>query len=304
MQTEPPYLGIAGEIRRRIVSGELAPGDRVPSTRAIVQEWGVAMATATRALSVLRGEGLVRAVPGVGTVVVERRAPGLAGPGSGPALSRERIVRTAIELADAEGLPAVSMRRVATTLSTSTMALYRHVPGKAELVRLMSDEVFGERRLGAAPHDWRSGLELAARWLRSVYGRHPWMAQAVASFTRPTASPHAMRYTEWVLHALAGTGLPPYTKLHIHLTLFAHVQGLAMAGDMETQARQDTGLSAAEWMVRNEPQFDAISASGDYPFLNSLFEHDEFELDLDELFEFGLQRTLDGVAMMIGETSA
>ncbi|MCX4789480.1 TetR/AcrR family transcriptional regulator C-terminal domain-containing protein [Streptomyces sp. NBC_01221] len=77
-----------------------------------------------------------------------------------------------------------------------------------------------------------------------------------------------------------------------------------MAGDMETQARQDTGPSAAEWMVRNEPQFDAISASGDYPFLNSLFEQDEFELDLDELFEFGLRRTLDGVAMMIGETSA
>ncbi|MFE3902493.1 TetR/AcrR family transcriptional regulator C-terminal domain-containing protein [Streptomyces sp. NPDC059153] len=304
MQTEPPYLGIAGEIRRRIVSGELAPGDRVPSTRAIVLQWGVAMATATKALSVLRGEGLVRAVPGVGTVVVERRAAGLAAPGSGPALSRERIVRTAIELADAEGLPAVSMRRVATTLSTSTMALYRHVPGKAELVRLMSDEIFGERPLGAVPHDWRSGLELAARWLRSAYGRHPWMAQAVASFTRPTASPQAMRYTEWVLRALAGTGLPPYTKLHIHLSLFAHVQGLAMAGDMETQARQDTGLSAAEWMVRNEPRFNAISASGDYPFLNSLFEHDEFELDLDSLFEFGLQRTLDGIAMMIGETSA
>ncbi|SCF78912.1 TetR/AcrR family transcriptional regulator C-terminal domain-containing protein [Streptomyces sp. Ncost-T10-10d] len=304
MQTEPPYLGIAGEIRRRIVSGELAPGDRVPSTRAIVLQWGVAMATATKALSVLRGEGLVRAVPGVGTVVVERRAAGLAAPGSGPALSRERMVRTAIELADAEGLPAVSMRRVATTLSTSTMALYRHVPGKAELVRLMSDEIFGERPLGAVPHHWRSGLELAARWLRSAYGRHPWMAQAVASFTRPTASPQAMRYTEWVLHALAGTGLPPYTKLHIHLSLFAHVQGLAMAGDMETQARQDTGLSAAEWMVRNEPRFNAISASGDYPFLNSLFEHDEFELDLDSLFEFGLQWTLDGIAVMIGETSA
>ncbi|MEE1808025.1 TetR/AcrR family transcriptional regulator C-terminal domain-containing protein [Streptomyces sp. BE133] len=304
MPTEPPYLRIAGEIRRRIVSGELAPGDRVPATRTIVLEWGVAMATATKALSVLRGEGLVRAVPGVGTVVVERRAPGLAGPGSGPTLSRGRIVRAAIELADAEGLPAVSMRRVATTLSTSTMALYRHVPGKAELVRLMSDEVFGERPLGTVPRDWRSGLEVAARWLRSVYGRHPWMAQATASFTRPTASPHAMRYTEWVLHALRGTGLSPHTMLHIHLTLFAHVQGLAMGADSEAQARQDTGLSDVEWRVRNEPQFNAISASGDYPFLNSLFEHDEFELDLDSLFEFGLQRTLDGIAMMIGETSA
>lgn len=58
------------------------------------------------------------------------------------------IVPTAVGLADAEGLPAVSMRRVATMLSTSTMALYRHVPGKTELVRLMSDEVFGEQPAG------------------------------------------------------------------------------------------------------------------------------------------------------------
>lgn len=302
MPTEPPYLRIAAELRRRIVSGELAAGERVPSTRAVVREWGVAMATATKALSVLRAEGLVRAVPGVGTVVAER-GPRLAA-GEGPALNRDRIVRTAVELADAEGLPAVSMRRVATVLATSTMALYRHVPGKAELVRLMSEAAFGERPLGPVPRHWRTGLELAARWLRAVYGRHPWMVQAMASFTRPTASPHAMSYTEWVLRALRGTGLPPHAMLHTHLTLFAYVQGLALAADMEAQALQDTGLSDEEWMTRNEPQFEAVSTGGHFPVLHSLFEHDAFELDLDVLFEFGLRRTLDGIAVMIGETSA
>lgn len=80
--------------------------------------------------------------------------------------------------------------------------------------------------------------------------------------------------------------------------------GAAAAHDAAHPSHAVRPLSAAKWMVRNEPQFDAISASGDYPFLNSLFEHGEFELDLDELFEFGLLRTLDGVAMMIGETSA
>lgn len=304
--TEPPYLRIAAELRRRIASRELVPGDRVPSTRAVVREWGVAMATATKALSVLRAEGLVRVLPGVGTVVTER-APSLGAAGdtgNGPALNRDRIVRTAVELADAEGLPAVSMRRVATILSTSTMALYRHVPGKAELVRLMSEAAFGERPLGPAPHHWRAALELAARWLRAVYGRHPWMAQAMASFTRPAASPHAMRYTEWVLTALKGTGLSPHDMLHTHLTLFAYVQGLALAADMEAQARQDTGLSDEEWMARNEPQFEAISTGGHFRVLHTLFEHDDFELDLNSLFEFGLQRTLDGIAVIIGETSA
>lgn len=299
MQTEPPYLRIAAELRRRMASGELAPGERVPSTRTIVREWGVAMATATKALSVLRTEGLVRALPGVGTVVAS-----LATAGDGPALNRDRIVRTAVELADAEGLPAVSMRRVATILATSTMALYRHVPGKAELVRLMSEAAFGEHPLGPAPHHWRTALELAARWLRAVYGRHPWMVQAMASFTRPTASPHAMRYTEWVLRAMKGTGLSPHAMLHTHLTLFAYVQGLALAADMEAQARQDTGLSDEEWMARNEPQFEAISTGGHFQVLHTLFEHDDFELDLNALFEFGLRRTLDGIAMMIGETSA
>src|SRR5215467_600797 len=70
------YREIAADLRRQIESGELAPGMRVPSTRAIVDRWGVAMATATRVLTELRHEGLVRAVPGVGTVVEgDRRAP-------------------------------------------------------------------------------------------------------------------------------------------------------------------------------------------------------------------------------------
>ncbi|MFF8918537.1 TetR/AcrR family transcriptional regulator C-terminal domain-containing protein [Streptomyces sp. NPDC015032] len=168
----------------------------------------------------------------------------------------------------------------------------------------MSDEVFGERPPGTAPRDRRSGLELAARWLRSVYRRHPWVAQAMTSFARPTASPHAMRYSEWVPRALTGTGLPSRTVLHIHLTLFAHVQGLAMAAGTEVRARQDTGLSDAEWMVRNEPHFYAISARGGDPFLNSLFEHDEFGLDLVSLFGFGPRRMPDNIVVMIGETSA
>lgn len=75
MTTEPPYLAIAAELRRRVRSGELSPGDRVPSTRAITREWGVAMATATKALGVLRQEGLVRPEAGVGTVVVPLTGP-------------------------------------------------------------------------------------------------------------------------------------------------------------------------------------------------------------------------------------
>ena len=69
---EPPYLQIVADLRKRIASGELQVGARVPSTREITREWGVAMATATKVLAALRQEGLVRSVPGVGTVVEAR----------------------------------------------------------------------------------------------------------------------------------------------------------------------------------------------------------------------------------------
>ncbi|WP_143737206.1 GntR family transcriptional regulator, partial [Microbispora sp. GKU 823] len=75
----PPYARIAAELRRRIIEGELAPGDRVPSTRQVAAQWGVALATATRALAELRREGLVRAEPRVGTVVAHRLARMSAG---------------------------------------------------------------------------------------------------------------------------------------------------------------------------------------------------------------------------------
>ncbi|MFI6418596.1 TetR/AcrR family transcriptional regulator C-terminal domain-containing protein [Streptomyces sp. NPDC050842] len=301
MKTEPPYLAIASELRRRIRSGELSPGDRVPSTRAVTREWGVAMATATKALGVLRQEGLVRPEPGVGTVVVAQGKQN-ATPDAEP-LSRERLVDAALELADAEGLNALTMRRVATVLGVSTMTLYRHVPGKAELVRLMADAACSEVPLGPVPAEWRVGLERGARWLREVYARHRWMAHAMASFTRPVASPNAMAYLEWVLRSLRGTPLTDTEKLHAHLLIFAYVQGLSMAADLEEQARQDTGISDGEWMEQNEPRFDAIQAGGSYPELDSVTTDGVYGLDLDALFEFGLQRTLDGIASMIDETS-
>src|SRR3954469_25210457 len=106
----PPYRRIVREVRRRIESGELRPGDRAPSARAITREWGVAIATATKAHAALREEGLTVSRPGVGTVV------------AGPAprrdheLTRDRVVAAAIAIADAEGMAEVTMRRLAAAL--------------------------------------------------------------------------------------------------------------------------------------------------------------------------------------------
>src|SRR5260370_7079168 len=138
MSASTPSQRIAAEIRRRITSGELRAGNRVPSTRQITREWGVAMATASRVLATLREEGLVHAVPGAGTVVAASaemagrphatRVRNLRPIEHG--LTRELVVAKTIAIPDAEGLAALSMRRLAADLGIPTMSLYRYLPPK------------------------------------------------------------------------------------------------------------------------------------------------------------------------------
>jgi hypothetical protein len=82
--------------------------------------------------------------------------------------------------------------------------------------------------------------------------------------------------------------------MHIHTTLFSHVRGLALNLEAEAQAEQDSGLTSDEWMQTQEHGFRVIAGTGDFPLLNRLV-NSEMELDLDQLFEFGLGRLLDGL---------
>ncbi|MFJ9839367.1 TetR/AcrR family transcriptional regulator C-terminal domain-containing protein [Kitasatospora sp. NPDC101155] len=312
----------------------MKPGARVPSTRRITQEWGVAMATATKVLNRLREEGLVRAVPGVGTVVTApvaaapavpaevreaRRAsagpagvaPGGAG-GSGASgarrarggerdLTRERVVAMAVRVADTEGLTALSMRRVATELGVATMSLYRHVPGKDELLRLMMDTVFGEQPLpdSSAP-GWRAGLEEVARLQWRIYRRHPWLASTM-SFTRPVLAPDAALHTERSMAALAGLGLSGEEMAQASVSLAAFTCGLAVHFEREAQAEQDSGMSADEWMdqLADEDHDRLMSDPERFPMFDALNRGPEIDMSLDALFAFGLARMLDGVAALI-----
>jgi DNA-binding GntR family transcriptional regulator len=100
-------MRIVDDIKRRIADGRLRTGDRVPSTRQLARDWGVALATAAKALTVLAQEGVVVAEPRVGTLVArprDGRAPARRPMMSENDLTRERIVRAAIEIADADGL--------------------------------------------------------------------------------------------------------------------------------------------------------------------------------------------------------
>jgi AcrR family transcriptional regulator len=311
-QSEPPYIRIVTEIRQRITSGELSAGDRVPSTRQISRDWGVAIATATKVLTALRQEGLVRAMPGVGTVVATAE-PIAAHPraprrrearDAEPELTQERIVRGAIELADADGLAALTMRGVAARLGVATMTLYRYVPGKDELILLMIDAAFGEEELPAlAPSGWRAQLELVSRRQWAISRRHPWLGRVI-SLTRPQLAPHAMAHTEWALRAMDGLDLDPATKLGVVIAIVGYVQGRAVNLESEVEAQKDTGLTSDEWLESQESTFAQILASGRFPVLSGITMHPDFEFDPDTLFELGLTLMLDGLAVLLQRSPA
>ncbi|MFI9101295.1 TetR/AcrR family transcriptional regulator C-terminal domain-containing protein [Streptomyces fildesensis] len=313
---EPPYLRIVGEIRRRIAAGELAPGDRVPSTRGITREFGVAMATATKVLTTLRQEGLVQALAGIGTVVA---GPGPGARSSPPAvragqparpvrqprparpsereLTRERIVLAAIAIADAEGLQAASMRRVAAELGVAAMALYRHVPGKEELVVLMADEAAGRAELPEpGPSGWRDRLEQGTRLQWEMYRRHPWLAQ-VMSTTRPPLVPNAMAVVEWSMRALAH--LDPADMIHVAVTMVNYARGTAVNLEAEAEAEHATGITSQQYLDANDAAMQAIVASGRFPMYSSLAGRHDLEINLDTIFEFGLRRLLDGIEVFV-----
>jgi AcrR family transcriptional regulator len=301
--TPPPFARIAAELRRRIASGDLAPGARMPSTRALVQRYGVAMATATKVLTTLRHEGLIRSVPGVGTVVAGEPP---ASPGERPARRRGAadgglgvgaIVAAGLAVADAEGLAALSMRRVAAELGAAPMSLYRHVRDKDELLLAMMDAAISEVVLPDPPAAWRDGLEVAARALWAGFRRHPWLPAAL-SLTRPQLLPGALAYSEWVLGVLSGTGLDPLTTFTTHVTVFTFVRGMAMNLELEAEAEAASGLTGDEWMAGQEAALEALVADGRHPNFTRVLRSMDFDLDLDALFEFGLQRLLDGLAAM------
>jgi DNA-binding transcriptional regulator YhcF (GntR family) len=298
--TEVTYAGIVEEVRRRIESGRLRPGDRVPSTRQITREWGVAMATATKVLNALRQEGLVVPRQGVGTVVADQAAapapPRVRAARAGVEVTRERVVRTAIAIADAEGTAALSMRRIATELGVATMSLYRHVQSKDELLVRMVDAVFGDHPFPAdPPAGWRAGLEVAARRLWTTFRRHPWAVVAL-SLTRPRATPGTLAYGEAVLRVLAGTELDEYRMFQVYIAVFGYVRGIATGLEWDAAEEQETGVSGEEHLRAQDAMFADVTASGAYPTFVRVMRASDFDLDLDEQFEFGLRHLLDGFA--------
>jgi AcrR family transcriptional regulator len=209
-----------------------------------------------------------------------------------PALSLERIVREAIAVADGDGLGAVSMQRLARQLGAGTMSLYRHVPGKQDLVSLMLDAAIGEPpRLPSG--DWRAALRTWARASLDRFRDHPWALEVVV--TSRVMGPNEVAWSEAAFRAMSEAGLPAAAVVNAVLTVNGYVRGIA-------QLKLDPSLGRAESGGHKGPSIDLDAvmrfAPERYPTLLAIVAAGP-ESSGEGLFEFGLERILDGLEALV-----
>ena len=265
-------------------------------------------ARAYRARAAARTRPADGAEPAAGPDEGQREAdrPGAAAPrpagGDRPrtgGLSRDRIVRAAVRIADSDGLETMSMRHVAEVLGAQVMSLYHHIEGKDELIDLMVEAVFGEGPEPAGGEGWRSGLEASARWEWSLYSTHPWVLEVLAS-VQPPLVPGVLSGVERGLQALDGLGLDTVTAHRIYLGVSGLVQGLALLRVSEIAAeRRDGGASLARWRAVQVPAVLEELGPDRFPRHAALRGDVDSLADLEEVFEFSLQRHLDGLALFL-----
>lgn len=223
--------------------------------------------------------------------------------GPKPALSVERIVAAALTVADAEGLAAMSMRRVADELGAGAMTLYRYFPGKGELLDVMLDSVYGELPRQVVPGDWRARLDEVARENRELYLRHPWLLQVATS--RPPLGPNVMAKYEWELAAVEGIGLSDVEMDATVALVNGYVHGAVRTAVEARQVIQQSGMTDKEWWLAHVPHLDQISDLQKFPLSARVGAAvgSEFDApyDSEHAFEYGLERLLDGVSALVAQ---
>ncbi|MFF2184763.1 TetR/AcrR family transcriptional regulator [Streptomyces sp. NPDC058155] len=232
--------------------------------------------------------------------------------GPKPGLSVDKIVASAIEIADTEGLDALSMQRVAAQLNFSTMSLYRYVPGKEQLFDVMMDVAGGPAPDLDDLDGWRPKIE---RWVHALWARyqqHPWLLQVRVS--GPPVGPNALSWLEAALRSLSETRLTHEEVLYVSLFLNGAVSGLARLSTDVAQATESAAAPAGD------------PAAGYPETLASLIDAERFPTLQKMVFagalrpgsaagsgigassapdvEFGLQRLLDGIEVYVEARAA
>jgi AcrR family transcriptional regulator len=234
-----------------------------------------------------------------------RRERGKRGPR--PGLSASAIVEAAIRVADADGLEAVSMARVAHELGFTTMSLYRHVASKDELLQLMwNGSAVGAESLVLEGEDWRAKLRMWSEVQRDMLDRHPWITQM--PMAAPPLAPNSMHFVERGMAAFDGTGLPDWLRIRVIGLISSYTlnearmaHDAARAAKMALEAAQAAGVAPAP-LPTYESLLRELLDEESYPRLHRLAWFGAESLP-DERAEFlwGLDRILDGVQVLIDQ---
>jgi AcrR family transcriptional regulator len=214
-----------------------------------------------------------------------------------PAHTRADIARAALEIADAEGFDAVSMRNVAQRLGAGTMTLYHYVRNKNELLALMSDAVMAEVVVpeGELSDDWRAALTQIANRSHDAFSAHHWVFQKMGEDGVP--GPNGMRHFEQSLAAVAGLDLDRDQTFEVIGQIDDYVFGYSLR-EVQEAAEQEHG-----WTPEVIEFFRRELATGQYPLIETFFGED-FEASFERAMEFmadesrfdrGLSRLLDGI---------
>lgn len=226
-------------------------------------------------------------------------------PGPKPRFTVDEVAAAAIAIADAEGLAALSMRRVAERLGVAAMSLYTYVPSKAELIDLMLDTVCTEV-LPQQHGDWRARLAGMARSNRQLYLSHPWLLQVATA--RPPLGPNLVAKYDHELRAIDGIGLTDVEMDLVVQMVGDYVHGAARSAVAATLVAQRTGLTDEQWWAQAGPALEKVFRPESYPTAARVGAAAGAEYnapgDPARAFEFGLTRLLDGVAALVERRGA
>lgn len=217
--------------------------------------------------------------------------------GPKPSLTASEIARAAIQLADEEGLQAVTMQRVAQTVGVTTMALYRYFPGKSDLLALMIDSASdAPLNLGRPASSWKTRLKKWVRQCLAIYRNHPWFLEATSVRNSPMG-PNELAWMEAALAMLAESGLKPKDQHRAFLALLwlvrGHTRFQQIGADHESAYSWKHDLAQ---LLKSEPDR--------YPALVHALNSGQFFGDPDGAFDFGLDCILEGISARVSQHNA
>lgn len=208
------------------------------------------------------------------------------------ALSRDRVLRCALELADRSGIAALTVRSLARTMGTKPMSLYHYVANKDEILDGIVDLVFSEIDLPAAGGDWRNEMHRRAHSVRRALQRHPWAVGLLESRTSP--GPGTLQHHDATLGTLRAAGFSVALTAHAYALLDSYIYGFALQEAVLPFNGPDTAAEVTAPMVQ-------LFSSGQYPHLVEIATDHVLKpgYDFSDEFDFGLNLILDGLARSI-----